>query len=323
VLRCVGAKVGGAVIGKEFSEPILKRVSDLSEAELAASLHHLTGAEFLNEKAIYPEAEFTFKHPLTQEVAYGSPLTERRARTHAAVAHAIAELYPDKLDERAALLAHHWECAGEPVEAARWHARAAEWARINDPGEALRHHMKVRDLLGQVPESESLAPLALEARTRMNDLRGLANLLTQYGTFHYMSGTPQESLAPCEEAVRLADQVGDAALKVGTRHSLSLAYFLLGRRRDSLPLNAECLEMSRADPMLLTKIFAISGAFISGLQGFILVEMGRFRDAEEAFRDTQAHRDARASHSPDAPGRCRRWSVFRRRSALLFSCWRG
>ena len=34
----------------------------------------------------------------------------------------------DKLDERSALLAQHWEAAGEPLEAARWSARAAAWA---------------------------------------------------------------------------------------------------------------------------------------------------------------------------------------------------
>jgi len=167
--------------------------------------------------------------------------------------------------------------------------------------------MKVRDLLGRVPESEGLAPLALEARTRiinyaiyhgltneevsavftearelarrMNDLRGLANLLTQYGVFRYVSATPQEALEPIEEAVRLADQVGDAALKVGTRFGLFRAYFFLGRLRDSLPLSDECLEMSRADLMLLTKIFGVSGAWIIGYRGMMLAETGRFRDA--------------------------------------------
>jgi class 3 adenylate cyclase len=115
-----------SVIGKEFSEPILKRVSDLSEANLAASLGTLGAAEFLYEKAIYPEAEYAFKHPLTQEVAYGSQLAERRSRVHAAVAQAIEELAGEKLDERAALLAHHCENAGEPMKAALWHGRAGE-----------------------------------------------------------------------------------------------------------------------------------------------------------------------------------------------------
>jgi len=44
----------------------------------------LTQAEFLYETARYPDAEYSFKHPLTQEVAYHSQLRERRAATHGA-----------------------------------------------------------------------------------------------------------------------------------------------------------------------------------------------------------------------------------------------
>jgi len=59
-------------------------------------------------------------------VAYRSQLTERKARIHAAVARAIEEIDSGKLSERAALLAYHWECAGDAREAAKWHRRAAE-----------------------------------------------------------------------------------------------------------------------------------------------------------------------------------------------------
>ena len=52
-----------AVIGKEFTEAALKRVTDLPEAEL-------TAAEFIYEQSLYPELEYRFKHALTQEVAY-------------------------------------------------------------------------------------------------------------------------------------------------------------------------------------------------------------------------------------------------------------
>jgi DNA-binding IscR family transcriptional regulator len=94
-----------AVIGKEFAEPVLKRVTELTEAELPESLGKLAATEFIYEEALYPQAEYAFKHPLTQEVAYRSQLGERRSRTHAAVARAIEELYPGQLDGRAALLA--------------------------------------------------------------------------------------------------------------------------------------------------------------------------------------------------------------------------
>ena len=42
----------------------------------------------------------------------------------------IEELHSDKLDERAALLAYHWEQAGEALTAARWYVRAAGVAGV-------------------------------------------------------------------------------------------------------------------------------------------------------------------------------------------------
>src|SRR5881296_2449078 len=94
-----------AVIGREVPEPILHRVAALPEAELAAAVAELVSREFLYETALYPEPEYAFKHPLTQEVAYHSQLSDRRARLHSTVARALQSVYPDKLEERAALIA--------------------------------------------------------------------------------------------------------------------------------------------------------------------------------------------------------------------------
>src|SRR5207249_9119585 len=128
-----------AVIGKEFAEPVIRRVSEFSQADVAAALRTLALAEFIYEATAHPEGGYAFKHPLTHEVAYRSQLGERRARIHAAVARALAALHPDKLDERAALLAYHWEAAGDALEAARWNRRAAEWVRATDLAAALGH----------------------------------------------------------------------------------------------------------------------------------------------------------------------------------------
>src|SRR5205085_4161261 len=78
-----------AVIGKEFSAPVLARVTALPRTELDEAMSELVGAEFVFEQELYPEAVYAFKHPLTQEVAYGSQLAERRASVHAEVASAL------------------------------------------------------------------------------------------------------------------------------------------------------------------------------------------------------------------------------------------
>jgi hypothetical protein len=233
------------VIGTSFPQSLLEKVAALSAVELAARLSALRQGQFLYEQALFPEAVYAFKHPLTQEVAYKSQLAARRAETHGAVARAIAELYPDKLDERAALLAHHSECAARWEEAARWHARAADWAGANDPGETLRHWMKVRELLRHVPESDGTATLALSAHAkiiqfafyqglaadqvratlaegrqlaeRMRNPGALANLLMQYALVLWTGDAPRAALEPLEEARKLADSIGDPVTRVGAR----------------------------------------------------------------------------------------------------------
>jgi predicted ATPase len=77
-----------AVIGKEFTETVLCRVVELSEIDLTAALQKLTSAEFVYEEALYPQAQYTFKHALTREVAYNSLLNERRLTLHEHVAEA-------------------------------------------------------------------------------------------------------------------------------------------------------------------------------------------------------------------------------------------
>jgi hypothetical protein len=172
-----------SVIGKNFSEPILRRVADLGDGDLSAALHALTSAELLYQEALYPEAEYAFKHPLTQEVAYRSQLNERKARVHAAVARVIEERESGKLGERAALLAYHWEHAGEAREAAKWHRRAAEWVGLNNPAEALRHWGSLREFLDTLPETpDNLAERAavraqiMTHLARMGDLEDQATL---------------------------------------------------------------------------------------------------------------------------------------------------
>ncbi len=186
-----------AVIGKEFSEPVLARVADLPEAELGAALGALKSAEFVYEQALYPVAEYAFKHPLTQEVALATQLRERRAARHAAVARVIEELHAAKLDEYAALLAHHWEGAGEPVVAARWHRRAAAHISQTDVEAGRRHWQRVRQLAADRESDTEAAELAVDA------CMGLLSVGVRLG----LSAAEQAELYT--SAKHLAERLGD------------------------------------------------------------------------------------------------------------------
>ncbi len=186
-----------SVIGKDFSEPLLAAVAGLPADELKASLAALRRAEFVHEQAIYPVAEYSFKHPLTQEVALGSQLKERRRTVHAAVARAIEQQHAEHLDVRAPLLAHHWEEAGEALEAARWHRRAAEWVGTTDFAAATHHWERVRALMRELPGDREAAALGIAA------CRQLLNM-------GWRVGTPlDEARALLEEGQALASSIGD------------------------------------------------------------------------------------------------------------------
>ncbi|HSU90103.1 MAG TPA: adenylate/guanylate cyclase domain-containing protein, partial [Sporolactobacillaceae bacterium] len=66
-----------AVIGREFGLGLVRAVTDKSDDELTPTLSALQLAEFIYEQPAVTEVEYTFKHALTQEVAYNSVLQER------------------------------------------------------------------------------------------------------------------------------------------------------------------------------------------------------------------------------------------------------
>ena len=85
-----------AVIGTEVPLPLLQAIAELPEEALHRGLAHLQAAEFLYETSLFPEREYTFKHALTHEVAYGSLLQERRRTLHARIVEALEALTGDR-----------------------------------------------------------------------------------------------------------------------------------------------------------------------------------------------------------------------------------
>jgi transcriptional regulator with AAA-type ATPase domain len=113
-----------AVIGKDFPFALLLAVADENEEMLRSGLGHLQTGEFLYETRLFPNLEYTFKHALTHEVAYGSLLHERRRDLHARIVGAIEHSSPDRLTEHVERLAHH-AVRGEVWEQAVTYLRRA------------------------------------------------------------------------------------------------------------------------------------------------------------------------------------------------------
>ena len=117
-----------AVIGREFTQRLLDRIAEIRAGTTAAVLRELQAIELIYEKALFPELAYMFKHALTQDVAYGSLLTQRRRELHRRIGEAIEELYADRLAEHYAVLAYHFARGEDWPRAATYFEQAADHA---------------------------------------------------------------------------------------------------------------------------------------------------------------------------------------------------
>src|SRR5262249_19218457 len=129
-----------AVIGRAFPLSLLRHVILQPEDELYHVLASLQRKEFLYEQPAFPEVEYMFKHALTQEVAYGTVLHERRKALHERTAQAIEGLYAGRLEEHYSDLAHHYTRSGNTEKAVEYlHLAGQQAVQRSANEEAITH----------------------------------------------------------------------------------------------------------------------------------------------------------------------------------------
>ena len=302
-----------SVTSKEISERALGMVSGQSENEdYRAALCELTDGGFLFETEVYPERIFSFRHPLTREVAYSTQLAEQRATTHAATARTLIELNPDRHDELAALIAHHMEAGEEALDAARWSARAAYWAGSSRPQDALRLWRRAMELTEGLEETEETQAMAVMSRlqqldfawrlgmddeeeakltaeaeeiaTRTGDLHSLAMLRVARDVRPGMPHVASTWLQAVAETNEIADRSGDLHLRVAIRAATSYAHLCTGDFAGFDRAVEEILTLAGDDRRVGARIIIGSPvAWAHMAKGLALRERGRLEEAEAKF----------------------------------------
>jgi predicted ATPase len=166
-------------LGREFSFEVLLAVSPLVEAELGDALRKAVDAEVFYQRGTPPEATYLFKHALIQEAAYASLLRSTRQRHHARIAETLAQRFPELVETRPELLAHHYAEGGEPVRAVELFHRAGQRGiERAAPAEAVRHLRRALALLEALP----LGPARDGRELGLQTLLGLGLVATEgYG----------------------------------------------------------------------------------------------------------------------------------------------
>ena len=310
-----------AVIGKDVSASLLRAVAQLEDAGLRDSLSRLQAAEFLYEVGLGPDAEYTFRHALTHEVAYGSLLSERRSQLHARIVRAIEAQHPDSLTEHVERLAHHarrgemWtkavdylRQAGEKAlaraayrEAVAWLEQARE-ALGRERGGPERRLMTIdvcfllRSALTPLGEQERTFAYLEEARslaTGLGDQRRLG-LASAYLTDYYrLAGDQDRAIAEGRLSLDIARKQQDATLQIVARTYLAQTHHGTGEYRQAAELlrqNVEYItEAQLYERFLLAQIPSVhSRTWLAAC----LAELGEFeeglRRGEEAVRIGQS-----------------------------------
>jgi predicted ATPase len=117
-----------AVLGREFPVALVKRVTLKPDDDLERMLSRLQAGELIYEQLAPDDVEYTFKHAVTQEVAYNGLLVERRKLLHERAAQALESMFAQQLNDHVDELAHHYSLSGNDAKAVEYLVRAGDQA---------------------------------------------------------------------------------------------------------------------------------------------------------------------------------------------------
>jgi len=273
-----------SVVGKDVPVVLLEAIAEMAEDELRRSLAELQTAEFLYEARLFPDLEYTFKHALTHEVAYGSVLQDRRRALHAALVEAIERFHADRLAEQVEILAHHAVRGGLGIKAARYLRQSGVKAVARSANrEAVAFFEQALALLKDLPESPQTSSETLDTRIALGPaliaLKGAGSAEVEASYTH---------------ARELVERLGDASRKFPVLWGLWFVNYNRGRYAAAREAGEQLLEAAQqgddtgqlleAHHALWPTLSAMgqpAAAFLHAERGFALYD--RRRHASHAF----------------------------------------
>jgi class 3 adenylate cyclase/tetratricopeptide (TPR) repeat protein len=297
-----------AVIGVDVPFSLLEAIAEQPGDALQRGLAHLQAAEFLYQARLFPEVEYTFRHGLTYEVAYGSLLHERQQALHARIVEAIEWLHSERLAEQVERLAYHAVRGRLWDKAARYLSRAG--ARALDRSahrEAVPYFEQALAALTHLPETRetreqsidlrlglrnSLFPLgeidavighlrdAERVASALDDRLRLARVLVATSHHFLVTGDAEEARRFGNRAFDISETLGDRSLQVSTNLYLGAAFVSLGEFQRA----GECLGRTTRllEGDLVRERFGLHGfpaAIARSYLAWLLAEQGEFAEA--------------------------------------------
>jgi class 3 adenylate cyclase/tetratricopeptide (TPR) repeat protein len=274
-----------AVIGPDISIALLSGMLEVPPADLADDLHTLETADLLRKvRDVAPE--YSFKHDLTREVAYGTMLIGLRRSLHARAVETIESRFADRIDQHIDRLAEHAFLAELWDKAVPYQLRSCRRAvRRGANQDAIGIFQRGQETLSHWPASP--AKTKAEIDFRLTVVIALEPL-----------GKHRRIADVMREARSLADASNDPWRTAAVSCQLALALWRLGDHRVAMTVAEEASDIARqiGDPA-----FIFASRFMVGI---VHHETGAFE------KSIKAHEGCFAFESPELDSKRAGWAAY-------------
>jgi class 3 adenylate cyclase/tetratricopeptide (TPR) repeat protein len=213
----------GAAIGREFSYSLLRALVGRDETALKDALAQLEHAELVFRRGDPPEAIYTFKHALVQEVAYENLLKSRRQVLHRRIAETLRDRFRTMAEVQPEVVAHHFTQAGLSEAAVEWWLKAGDRALNRSANnEAIAHLEKAISLTGGLADGPAQRLLRLQLQTTYG-----------HALLHGRGHSQPETIAAFARARQLAAGIEDAVARFSAYYGMWMGSFV---RADLAPM---------------------------------------------------------------------------------------
>jgi class 3 adenylate cyclase/tetratricopeptide (TPR) repeat protein len=314
-----------AVIGREVPLALLSGMVGIAPAELALHCETLEAADFLYKASSDMTPQYSFKHDLTREVAYGTILVGVRRTLHAKAVEIIESIFSSRLDEHIDRLADHAFRAELWEKAIPYQLRSCRRAvRRGANHDAISIFERGLETLSHLPPSDTKNKAQIDFRLTviialepLGRHRRIAQVLREARAFAETSGDPwrttavncqlgvalwrlgehESAMAAAEAASALADGIGDPTLIFASRAIVGMVHHEVGAFAQAVELHEKCLTLETPD---LDERRAGWAAYPSVILRTFLadswVDLGELDKAEEIAEDAGRRAEA-ADHA--------------------------
>jgi tetratricopeptide (TPR) repeat protein len=261
-----------SVEGETFTAQVLARVQGLGDRQVLRLLsrdledrHHLVREHSLSSEGSQWLARYRFSHSLFQQYLYQRLGEGERVTLHGEVAKALEELYRGRLEEVAALLAHHCAQSHDRERALHYFTLAGDVALAAYASrEAEEHYRRALDLEPAAAEEADLLSGLGEALARQNHLQeamavwrdgleryraledgdAVARLYARSAWAAAQAGDQAEHLRLCLEGLNRAGEAPDGPGRATLLNQIAMAYMDQAQREEGEPFARLALEMA-------------------------------------------------------------------------------